>query len=57
VEDSFVVPLPAAPPGKWEVRVGLWGAYGDEKRVPVMEAGRASVRDQAALIGTVQVEE
>jgi hypothetical protein len=56
VRDAFVLPLPKAASGDWEVHVGVWHAYGSGARVGVRRA-RDDVRlqDGAIVIGRFKV--
>ncbi|HEX6242283.1 MAG TPA: hypothetical protein VFZ61_15335, partial [Polyangiales bacterium] len=55
--DSFRVALPdSPPPGRYQVRVGLWNAYGDGARRTVIDAGESLQRDNMVSLGSFTVE-
>ncbi len=54
INDPHQLEIPAdAPPGTYQVRVGLYDAAG---RLPVADAGRAEVRDDTILVTTIRVQ-
>jgi hypothetical protein len=53
--DAFRLPLPLSATGERELRVGLWNAFGDGARRNVIDAGRATIKDNAVVIGTLQI--
>lgn len=54
VRDTFRLALPRGLAGEWQVRVGLWHAYGDRSRVAVRAPGKARVQDNALFVGSFQ---
>jgi len=51
VRDALRVALPENARGEWEVRVGLWMAYGDGQRAFVRDKGLAAVENNEVTVG------